>query len=56
MKQKGRKKATGRFKTREELEQHVWYLYRNTSCNQAQIARNVGVSDTTVANIVMGSK
>lgn len=47
-----RKKATGRFDTREELVQHVLFLELNTSCSAAQIARNVHVSETTVANIV----
>ena len=51
-KTKGRKKITGRFETREELEEAVWNLWANTKCNQAAIARNCRVSPTTVANIL----
>lgn len=49
---RGRHKTTGRFNTRSELENEVWWLYKNTSCSDARIARNTGVSTTTVGNIL----
>ncbi len=49
---KGRKPATGRFQTREELVAEVWQRYRHTPCNVAQIARFARVSETTVHNII----
>lgn len=50
-----RRKTTGRFDTREELEQWVRHLYYDTSAKQAQIARACRVSETTVANILKKS-
>lgn len=48
----GRPRAKGRFDTRDELEERVEYLWKETDCQQAQIARNCQVSETTVANII----
>lgn len=49
---RGRKQATGRYDTREELEHWVRTWYRVSAMNQAQLARACGVSATTVANIL----
>jgi len=51
-KKNGRKQVTGRYETREELEQAVWDRYENTGQNQVQIARATKVSEGTVANIL----
>ena len=47
-----RKPTTGRCETREELEQEVWRLWRETPARQSHIARRMRVSETTVANIL----
>ncbi len=46
------RKTTGKFETRLELEQAVWYLKRTTQLNKTEIAANTGVSRTTVDNIL----
>lgn len=48
---KGRKQATGRFETREELIDKILFLNREGLANTA-IAKNCGVSSPTVAAIV----
>ena len=53
---KGRKKTTGRFETRAELESEVWDRYLNTPSTAADIARFVRVSETTVHNILHRTK
>ena len=47
-----RPKTTGRFKYRYQLVEHIWFLYSATGCNQAQIARNVKVSEPVVSKIL----
>lgn len=44
--------TTGRFATRDELEEWVRYTYYNTPANMADIARQCRVSTTTVSNIL----
>ncbi len=51
-KQSGRKLTTGRFDTREQLEERVRWYYRNTDMNQTEIAKNCNVSTSTVAKIL----
>lgn len=46
------KKTTGRFQTRQELEEKIVYLYKETDCGVSRIARNVGVSEGTVDSIL----
>lgn len=48
----GRTRTTGRFDTREELEEQVWFWWLHSPLKQAHIARRVRVSETTVANII----
>jgi len=45
-----RRKTTGKYQTREELEEAVRFFYGYQS--QAQVARTTGVSETTVKNIL----
>lgn len=47
-----RPKTTGRFSTRRELLERVRFLWQETSCHQAAIARACQVSDTTIHNII----
>jgi hypothetical protein len=44
--------ATGRYPTRAELEQWCWFFSRQLS--DAQVARIVRVSETTVRKILAG--
>lgn len=46
------KKITGRFDTRQELEERVWWFYLNSDMNQTRISDACGVSATTVSNIL----
>lgn len=48
---RGRKRTTGRFDSRYELEQFIWHRYTTTDLNMAQIARAAHVSETTAHNI-----
>jgi hypothetical protein len=48
----GRRKATGRFDSRDELEAFVWHEWRATPRNQVQIARAARVGEGTVASIL----
>ena len=56
MKTKGRKPTTGKFATRDELEQSVIFYYRKTGQHQAQVARTCGVSEGVVARILEAQK
>lgn len=47
-----RPKTTGRFDTRSELLERVRFLWQDTSCNQATIARNCHVSAMTISKII----
>ena len=49
---RGRKKITGRYATRDELEEMVRYFYHETGMNQAQVAKLCRVSESTVAKIL----
>ena len=49
---KGRKPITGRYDTREELEEAVLRDYYNTSRNMTQVARACRVSQSTVSAIL----
>ena len=53
---RGREKTTGRFDTRAQLVERVLYLYQDTSCSNARIARNCHISETTVAKIIKEKK
>jgi len=48
---RGRKKTTGRYKTREELERTVMTLYLDSKQSLSAIADLCGISFTTAANI-----
>ena len=48
----GRRKTTGRFDTREELEERVLYLYHATDNNMSQIAKTCQVSQPVVSKII----
>lgn len=48
----GRRKSTGRYETREELEREVLFWWRETGAHQAAIARIVRASESTVAKII----
>ena len=50
-----RKLKTGRFGTREELVDCVLYMW-DANRTKADIARNVRVSESLVANIIKGRK
>lgn len=50
-----RKKTTGRFDSREELEAFIRHKYRNTAIDQGDLAKRCRVSSQTVRNI-LGSK
>lgn len=52
METRGRKPTTGRYKTREELEDMVKWYYKNSPNSMAAIARMVRVSPGTVARIL----
>ena len=52
MPKRGRKKATGRFDTRQELIARVCHYYNCGGMSDAQIGKSVKVSATTVASIV----
>jgi hypothetical protein len=49
----GRPKTTGRYDTREELEETVWFLWKETACNVRDISRQTRISDGTV-NLILG--
>jgi len=55
-KKKGRKSATGKYSSYDELVQNVHFYYHHTEQHQAQIARTVGVSETTVSSILKRRK
>ena len=44
--------TTGRFETRQELEEFVWYAWTKTKQNQTQVAKSARVSPGTVSNIL----
>lgn len=48
----GRRRTTGRFDTREELLERVWFYHLYTDLPDAGIARSVGVSSTLVSKIL----
>jgi len=48
--------ATGKFKNRQELVDHILSLYYDTSCSVARIARNSQVAEPTVSNIIRRNK
>lgn len=48
----GRPLTTGRFETRAELLERIRFLWQDTSCNQATIARNCHVSPPVVGKII----
>lgn len=50
----GRRKTTGRYETRDELERSVWDLWLNTKMRGPGIAKRVGVSESTVHKILNG--
>lgn len=52
MPSRGRKPATGRYSTREELCQAIWQKHVNTSSSQADIARSCRVGQGVVAKIL----
>lgn len=49
---RGRKLTTGRYATREELEDQVWELWKGTDANITDIARICRVSQPTVSGIL----
>ena len=55
-KPRGRKKATGRYDTREELVDYVCSAYHNGPQNQAQIATAARVSAGVVQKILDGEE
>lgn len=52
----GRKPKLGRFSTLEARDKHIRFLYFKTSCSMAQVARNVGVCERSVARVVNEAK
>lgn len=44
--------TTGRYETRQELEDTIRHLWFDTAAKQSQIARIVRVSAATVASII----
>lgn len=48
----GRKKTTGRFATREELEEKIWFLWHCTACGINTIARDCEIAPLTVSKIL----
>jgi len=48
----GRPKTTGRYATREELEESALQFYYESTQNVSQIAKTCGVSDQTVHTII----
>ena len=48
----GRRPTTGKFSSREDLEEEVRRLYFSTKCKTAAIASMCGVSHPTVSKIV----
>ena len=52
----GRPETKGRFATRAELEDKVKFLWTNTRCPVAIIARNCSVSSGTVDRILEKNK
>jgi lambda repressor-like predicted transcriptional regulator len=52
----GRKPATGRFETHEELVARVWQFEDNGGMSMAEISRNCEVSPTTVKNILAAGR
>lgn len=55
-KPRGRKKATGRYDTREELVRYVCGAYYNGPQNQSQIAKAARVSAGVVQKILDGEE
>ena len=53
---KKRKKITGNFDTRERLVEYICDKYHNTPLKQAEIARIVKISETSVKNILDGEE
>jgi hypothetical protein len=49
---KGRPKTTGRYETRQELEESVWRQYYETAKSIVDISRFCKVSATVVSNIL----
>lgn len=49
---KGRTKSTGNFSTREELEEFAYIQSVAYHRPDSEIAKNAGVSSTTICNIV----
>lgn len=49
---KGRPMSSGKYATREALEEAVFDRYFNRGYGYKRISRVVGVSDMTVANII----
>ena len=48
----GRRKTTGRFETREELERRVLQFYHTNNLSMASIATNCGISPSTASKII----
>ena len=51
-KSRGRRKAIGKYESREELIRWVLFFYYTTDQNQSQVARTCGVSQYTVSRII----
>lgn len=49
---RGRRKTTGQYETREELEETIIYMYTNTRLRMPQISRICKVSIGTVSSIL----
>ena len=49
---RGRKQATGRYETRQELVEATWRLYDLPDTSQADVAKATGVSARTTATIL----
>lgn len=52
----GKKKTTGRYETREELERMVFQWYDNTHATMKEIAATMRVSEPTVRKILNGPR
>jgi len=49
---RGRKKTTGRYDSREELVEWIWYYYKETDANLTDISKICKVSTVTVSKIL----
>ena len=49
---RGRLPTTGRFNTREELEEFIWETYWSTEISQEDLARRARISPNTLRAIL----